>query len=91
MVCGNNCFTDVSVGCQGRFSDGGLLANTTLKMKEELIFQPKKNSLNKIKFMTGSNLRNISAMGCHLQGVFQIKMHKPSTLIKVLLPPNWNY
>lgn len=68
------------------------MANTTLKMKEELVHQTT-NSLtsNKVQFMTGIILRDISAVGCHIQVVFQIKMHKPSTLIKVLHRPNWNY
>jgi hypothetical protein len=52
----NNYFTDVSVGCQGRISDGGLLANTTLKIKEELLIFKPTNSLNKIKFITDINL-----------------------------------
>jgi hypothetical protein len=55
MVCGNHCFTDVSVGCQGQFSDEGLLANTTLKVVQELLLQPT-NSLNKVQFVTGINL-----------------------------------
>jgi hypothetical protein len=91
MTCSNNYFTDVSVGCQGRISDGGLQANTTLKKKAELLIVQPRNYLNKVKFMTDINLRNISAMGCHLQEVFQIKMHKPNTLIKVLHYPNWSY
>jgi hypothetical protein len=53
------------------------VANTTLKMKEELVLQPT-NSLNKVHIMTGFNPQNISAMGCHLLGVFQIKMHSPA-------------
>jgi len=77
MVCGNHCFTDVSVGCQGLFSDRGLLANTTTKIKGELILQPK-NSHNKVQFTTGIKLRNISAMGCHLQRVFQNKNTSPA-------------
>jgi len=92
MVCCNDYFTDVSVECQGRIFDGGLQANIALKMKAALLIRQPTNSLNKMKFMPDIiNLRNISAMGCRLQEVFQIKMHKPNTLIKVLHYPNWNY
>jgi hypothetical protein len=39
----------------------------------DLLTHPPTNALNKIQFMTGFKLLNVSASGCHLQGVFYNK------------------
>jgi phosphorylcholine metabolism protein LicD len=54
------------------------------------LIQPIINTLNKIKWMAGIELLNVSAPDAILEEFFCYKEYRPNTLISVLHCPYWN-
>jgi hypothetical protein len=69
-------FTDVPwKKAANMFVSHGTGQDQTLNYK--WIHQPT-NALNKIQFVTNINLLHVSTLGCHPQGVFQVKVRVPT-------------